>query len=69
MERIRMVGDYELVYENNMKMYRIMKKDTEEFSDWYSSEEAEELKEMKEDEFFSTAEKSIKKFKNSRPNQ
>lgn len=61
MERERMVGDFELVYEPDMKMYRIMKKETEEFSAWYSPEEAEELKNMNEDDFFATAEKSIQK--------
>lgn len=64
MERIRMVGNFELVYEQDMKMYRIMKKDSEEFSKWYNSEEAEELKEMNEDDFFATAEKAIQDTEN-----
>lgn len=54
-----MVGVFELIYEPDMNMFRIMKKETEEFSAWYSSEEVEELKEMDEDEFFVTAEESI----------
>ena len=65
MERQRMVGAYELVYEPDIKMFRIMNQETEEFSAWYSSEEAEELKGMDEDAFFATAEKSIKDARNS----
>ena len=65
MERKRMVGDYELVLENDMKMYRIMNKKTEEFSKWFTPDEAEELKKMDENEFFSTAEKSIQDARNS----
>lgn len=65
MERKRMVGDYELVYEPDMRMYRIMNKETEEFSAWFSPEEGEELKKADEDEFFSTAEKSIQDARNS----
>ena len=65
MERQRMVGDYELVYEPDMKMFRIMNKKTEEFSAWFSSEEAENLKGMDEDAFFETAEKSIQDARNS----
>lgn len=60
MERVRMVGDFELVYEPDMKMFRIMKKETEEFSAWYSREEAQKLREMDEDDFFATAEEAIK---------
>ena len=60
MERVRMVGDFELVYEKDMKMYRIMKKESEQFSKWYNSEEAEELKKMDDDDFFSTAEQAIR---------
>lgn len=59
MERVRMVGDFELIYEPDMNMFRIMKKETEEMSAWYSKEDAEELKEMNDDDFFETAEKSI----------
>ena len=59
MERVRMVGDFELVYEPDMKMFRIMKKETEEFSKWFSPEEAEELKSLDEDDFFATAEQSV----------
>ncbi|WP_029035608.1 hypothetical protein [Salinimicrobium terrae] len=65
MERKRMVGNYELVYEPDMKMFRILNNKTEEFSAWYSTEEAEELQGMDEDEFFSTAEKSLQKARNS----
>lgn len=65
MERQRMVGDYELVYESDMKMYRIMNKETEEFSAWFSSKEADELKEMNEDDFFATAEKSLQDARDS----
>lgn len=65
MERQRMVGDYELVYEPDMKMYRIMNKETEEFSAWFSSKEADELKEMNEDDFFATAEKSLQDARDS----
>lgn len=65
MERQRMVGDYELMYEPDMKMFRIMNKKTEEFSAWYNAEEAEELREMDEDEFFATAEKSLQDARNS----
>ena len=65
MERKRMVGDYELVLENDMKMYRIMNKKTEEFSKWFTPEEAEDLKTMNENDFFSTAEKSIQDARNS----
>ena len=60
MERVRMVGDFELVYEKDMGMFRIMKKDTQDFGRWYTAEEAEELKEMNENDFFELAEKSIK---------
>lgn len=60
-----MVGNYELVYEPDMKMFRIMNKETEEFSAWYNSEEAEELKKMDEDDFFATAEKSIQDARDS----
>lgn len=63
MERKRMVGDFELIYEPDMKMYRIMKKETEEMSAWYSREEAEKLQQMDEDEFFETAEKAVQKNK------
>lgn len=59
MERVRMVGDFELVYEPDMKMFRFINKETEEFGAWYTPEEAEELKKMNEDDFFATAEKSI----------
>jgi hypothetical protein len=55
-----MVGNYELVYEADMKMYRFMKQDTEAYSAWYSSEDAEELKEMTDDDFFATAEAAVK---------
>ena len=65
MERVRMVGDFELVYESDMKMYRIMKIETEEFGAWYSPEDAEELKKMDEDDFFATAEESISRAKES----
>lgn len=59
MERVRMVGKFELVYEREMNMYRIKRTETEEFSNWFSSEEAEDLKTMDEDDFFTTAEESI----------
>lgn len=65
MERQRMVGNYELVYESEMNMFRITNTETEEFSKWFSSKEAEELKEMNEDEFFETAEKSLQNARNS----
>ena len=65
MERRRMVGDYELVYEPDIRMFRIMNKKTEEFSKWFTSEEAEELKNMDEDKFFPRAEKSIQNARNS----
>ena len=68
MERVRMVGDFELVYEPGMKMFRIMKKESGEFSSWFSSEEAEELKEMGKDDFFATAEESIQDSRNSNEN-
>lgn len=61
MERVRMVGDFELVYEADMKMFRFMKKETEEFSAWYSEEDAEEIKNLDEDKFFATAEEAIQK--------
>lgn len=61
MKRVRMVGDFELVYEPDMKMFRIMKKETEEFSAWFSPEDAEELKEMNDDDFFATAEGAVQK--------
>lgn len=60
MERVRMVGDFELIYEPDMKMYRIMKKETEEMSAWFSQKEADELKGLDDDDFFETAEKSIR---------
>lgn len=59
MGRQRMVGDYELMYNSDMNMYRIMNTETEEFSAWFSSKEAEELQEMDRDEFFRRAEKAI----------
>ena len=65
MERRRMVGDYELVYEPDIKMFRIMNKKTEEFSKWFTFEEAEELKNIDEDEFFARAEKSLQDARNS----
>ena len=65
MERVRMIGDYELVYEPDMKMFRIMKKETEEFSAWYSREDAEDLKKMDEDDFFATAEEAISRARDS----
>lgn len=69
MERKRMVGSYELIFEPDMKMYRIMNNDTEEFSTWFSSEEAEELKKMDKDRFFETAEKSIQDARKSNHEQ
>ena len=69
MERRRMVGDYELVYEPDIKMFRIMNKKTEEFSKWFTAGEAEELKNMDEDKFFARAEKSIQDARNSRNEQ
>ena len=65
MERQRMVGVYELIYEPDMKMFRIMNNETEEFSAWFSSKEAEEFKNMDKDKFFETAEKSIQHARNS----
>lgn len=54
-----MVGDFELVYEKEMNMYRIKRTESEDFSNWLSSEEAEELKQMDEDDFFTEAEKFL----------
>ena len=65
MGRQRMVGDYELIYNSDMNMFRIMNKETEEFSGWFSSEEAEKLQGMDRDEFFLRAEKSIQDARDS----
>lgn len=59
MERVRMVGDYELVYEKEMNMYRFMRTGTEDFGAWFSPDDAAELKAMDEDKFFKAAEESI----------
>lgn len=59
MERVRMVGNFELVYEPDMKMYRFMKKPTEDFSRWFTAEEARNLKELNDDDFFASAEKAL----------
>lgn len=64
MKRIRMVGDYELVYEQDMKMYRILKKSTEDFSRWFNTEEADDLQKMNDDDFFAFAEDALKKARN-----
>ena len=61
----RIVGDYELAYNPDMNMYRIMNTETEEFSAWFSSDEAEELERMNRDDFFVRAEKSIQEARNS----
>ncbi|GHA32801.1 hypothetical protein GCM10007103_12810 [Salinimicrobium marinum] len=61
----RIVGDYELLFNADMNMYRIMNSATEEFSAWFSAEEAEELKSMERDEFFVRAEKSLKDARDS----
>lgn len=63
MERVRMLGNFELVYEPDMKMFRFINKETEEFGVWYNAEEAEKLKALNDDDFFATAEKSIQKAK------
>ena len=65
MGRERIVGVYELVYNSDMNMFRIMNTETEEFSAWFSSEEAEELKGMERDEFFVRAEKSLQDARDS----
>lgn len=65
MGRQRLVGDYELVYSSDMNMYRILNTETEEFSAWFSAEEAEELKGMERDEFFVRAEKAIQDARDS----
>ena len=61
MKRIRMVGDYELVYEKEMNMYRVKKIETEDFSSWINSEKGEDLKKIDEDEFFLAAEELFTK--------
>ena len=65
MGRQRIVGDYELVYNPDMNMYRIMNTETEEFSAWFSSDEAEELEGMGRDEFFVRAEKFLQEARDS----
>lgn len=65
MGRERMVGDYELIHNTDMNMFRILNMETEEFSAWFSPEEAEELKGMERDEFFKRAEHSIQDARDS----
>ena len=65
MGRQRIVGDYELAYNPDMNMFRIMNTETEEFSAWFSAEEAEELREIDRNEFFLRAEKSIQDARDS----
>ena len=59
METIRTVGDFELVLEPIMKMFRIVNKETEDVSMWFDSETAEELEEMDDDDFLTTAEEYV----------
>ena len=58
-ETIRTVGDFELVFEPIMKMFRIVNKETEDLSMWFDSETAEELEEMDDDDFLTTAEELV----------
>lgn len=56
MERLRLVGNFELIYEREMDMYRMKRTDSEKFSEWLNSGMAEELLAMDEDNFFIAAE-------------
>lgn len=60
METVRTVGDCELVYEPLMRMFRIVQINSQELSMWFDSETSEELKEMSEDRFVTTAQEYIR---------
>ncbi|WP_423819198.1 hypothetical protein V5739_00375 [Salinimicrobium sp. TIG7-5_MAKvit] len=59
METIRTVGEFELVFEPLMKMFRIVNKETEKLSMWFDAETSNELEEMDDDEFSTTAQQYI----------
>ena len=59
MEIVRTVGDYELLFDPLMRMFRIVKKEVSELSMWFDSEIAEGLKKMNEEDFIITAKEYI----------
>lgn len=59
MEVVRTVGDYELIFEPTMGMFRLVKTEVSELSMWFNFEIAKEIIEMSEDEFILTAKEYI----------
>ncbi len=59
MEVIRTGGDFELIYDPIMRMFRIVRKEVSELSLWFDSEIVETLKEMSEEDFILTAKEYI----------
>ena len=56
MEIVRTVGDFELIFEPLMSMFRIVEKESSLLSLWFNAITAEELLAMGDDEFIITAE-------------
>ena len=59
METVRIVEDFKLIYEPQMRMFRIVGVETKDLSMWFDTETADELKEMNDEEFLTTAEEYV----------